>query len=386
MNTERTIIKGGRLVDPYQGIDETMDIAVEGGTIADCEANLQYSGKDKVVDATGMMVLPGLIDMHTHLAEHLTPGLGINADKFCLCKGTTTAVDAGSTGDLTFVAFRKFVMKRSETNIFAFLNAESLGMIEFPQRETHQKWPDLITERDEMFHEYFVNEGQTVRTIKENRDVIAGVKWAHHGQEVLKKAVRIARKADTRLMVENHFMPDTLRLLSSGDIVTHIFHADFNKVSGRIDGIRDDRGAIHEEILSAQSHGVLLDLGHGGASFSWDVAEQAARQSLFPDIISTDLWKSNVNGPVFDLPTTMTKMLSLGMQFTDVLKAVTATPAMAIGREGIFGTLKTGVSADIVLMRNIDSEKILLDSSGTKRKVDSYLSTSSVFRKGKLVA
>lgn len=374
----RVLVKNGHVVDPSQGLDEVMDIGLSNGNVVDSEVSLSSSDYDKTIDASNKLVLPGLIDLHTHLAEHITPNLGINADRYCLPQGTTTAVDAGSTGELTFDAFKKFIIDSTETRIYAFINAESLGMIEFPQAKSGEKWPDLITQNDEEYYDYFTNNERTLRAIKQNPDFVVGIKWAHHGPKSIKKAVDLARKANTTIMVENHHMPESLSLLRKGDVVTHIYHKYYNKLAGRIDGMTDENGSIHDEYYKAYKNGILFDLGHGGGSFSWEVAELAIRESLFPNVISTDLWKSNVDGPVFDLPTTMSKLMHLGMKLEDIVKAVTYTPATLLKRENEIGTLRPGSKGGLVIMDKMNCKVELVDSYGNGKKVESILVPNTI--------
>ncbi len=380
----RTLLKGGRLIDPTDGIDDFIDLSVSGQIVEARETRLPDIGYDKVIDCTGRIIVPGLIDLHTHVAEHITPYLSISADRHCLPEGTTTSVDAGSTGALTFEAFNNFVIGPSRTRILAFLNAESLGMIEFPPRHSRESWPELLTAEDESFMQNFVNREKSLELARKHQDLIVGIKWAHHGMRMLEYAVKLAREASLPIMAENHFMPYPLSLLMKGDIVTHIFHSDFNSVSGRIDGILDEDGSIHGEVFEARKKGILLDLGHGGASFSWEVAEKAAREGLYPDIVSTDLWQNNLNGPVYSLPLTMSKILLLGMDLNDVVRAATTTPASVISRSSDLGGLAPGSAADVTVLQEKGYPTVLVDSSGAGRKSNTILSATAVLRAGEL--
>lgn len=381
----RILIKNGYVIDPSQNINEKMDIGLADDIIEDCEQHLSSSDYDKVIDATDKLVIPGLIDIHTHVAPHITPALGVNADQYCLPFGTTTAVDAGSIGELTIKSFKEFIVNTSLTTIYSFINAESLGMIEFPQEETEEKWPNLITQAGERYYNFFTNDKKTIKAIKENPDLVVGIKWAHHGRKSLKWSVDLARKAGVIIMLENHHMPESLNLLQNGDIITHIYHKFYNKLAGKIDGLTDEDGRIHNEFFKAYKNGVIFDLGHGSGSFSWEVAKTATSEGLFPHVISTDLWRSNINGPVFNLPLTMSKLLYLGMPLEDIIRAVTHTPAKILKKEKEIGTLRPGAKGGVVIMDNIKGSAVLVDSYGDRKKVENFLFPNTTIYRGKII-
>lgn len=379
------LIKGGNLVDPFLGIDEQYDVGIRNGVVQDVEKHLSRTGYDRVLDASGKLVLPGLIDLHTHVAEHITPSLGISADKYCLTNGVTTSVDAGSTGELTFPSFRNFIIERSTSNILALLNIESLGMLEYPPERTFEEWATLPYIKDEEYSSYFINEPRTVETVGGNRDRIVGIKWAHRGPRSLRVAADISHRLKLPFMVENHHMPESVQYLKKGDVVTHIYHNYYNERAGRIDGILNSAENIHDEFHKAKKDGILFDVGHGNGSFSWDVASKALSAGLFPDIISTDLWMSNFNGPVFDLPTTMAKMKLLGMQTFDIFRAVTENPARVLGRLGSIGTLKPEATGDVVIMSTTGESRVLKDSYGKEMKSRWSLLVESVIKSGSVI-
>jgi len=167
-----------------------------------------------------------------------------------------------------------------------------------------------------------------------------------------------------------------------GDIATHIFHYAVHRITKRHDGITEDCKTIHPEVFSAAKRGVVLDVGHGKGSFSWDVARLALKEGLEPDTISTDLWVGNVDGPVYDLPTTMSKFLHLGMSLEKVVEAVTSTPASVLGKIGEFGTLKPGARADIVAFKLQRRSKLLEDCYGKREKVAEMIVPVHVIKDG----
>ncbi len=201
----------------------------------------------------------------------------------------------------------------------------------------------------------------------------------------LRKALDIARKANCIAMIENHYMPEPLKLLKKGDIITHIFHNYYNPLAKRIDGLIDENGTIHEEFFKARNEGVYLDVGHGSSSFSWDVAGKAIENGLYPDIIGTDLWKSNINGPVYNLTTTMEKFLLVGMSLFDVIKAVTYTPATAIKKISGFGNLSCNSLADVVIFKVAERKKSLTDSQGKSKIGNKVISIRNVILNGELL-
>lgn len=174
-------------------------------------------------------------------------------------------------------------------------------------------------------------------------------------------------------MAESRLMPDSLKFLKSGDVATHIFHFATHRIAKRHDGITEDGKNIRPEVFEAKRRGVIFDIGHGQGSFSWDVARLALKEGLAPDTISTDLWSGNVNGPVFDLPTTMAKFLHLGMSLDKIVEAATSKPAKVLGRIGEFGTLNVGNSADVVAFQIRNEKTALTDSYGKSEVADQVI-------------
>lgn len=375
------IIKNGLLIDPFQEIHEKKDIAILNGKVVEVESNIPSSSTKKVIDATNMIVTPGLIDLHTHVAYNVIK-LSVDPESSCLIKGSTTVVDAGSTGYLNFVPFKKYVIEKSRTRIFTMLNIESLGMIEFMDRST-EKWPELLTCLDGIFTSLFVNIENTVKTIEENRDTILGIKWAHHHITGLELARKAADKAKCLIMSENHYICDTLKYLKKGDILTHLYRPSRLEIKDY--GLLDSEMKISPEFFEAIKKGIILDVGHGKGSFSWYVAEKAIAEGIKPDTISTDLWVDNVNGPVYDMLTTMSKFLLLGMSIDEVIKASTTKPAQVLGKLGEIGTLKPGACADITIFKLVKGKFIFEDTLGEKRIGNQKLELIHVIREGNLI-
>jgi len=378
------VIRDGTLIDPLQGIYEKKDIAISNGKIEEIENGISTGNALKVIDASGLIVTPGFVDIHAHVARDVVR-LSIDPEENCLIQGTTSVVDAGSSGELNFIPFRDFVIKKSNIRILAFLNIESLGMIEFidsSSGNTDQEWAELLNSPKALM---FVNLENTKKTIRKNRQTILGIKWAHHGLDLLKLARKSADELGCLVMAESRYVPTSLRYLKTGDVATHIFHYAFHRITKRHDGITQDCKTIHPEVFSAAKRGVVLDVGHGKGSFSWDVARLALKEGLEPDTISTDLWVGNVNGPVYDLPTTMAKFLHLGMSLEKVVETVTSKPASVLGRIEEFGTLKPGAQADIVAFRRQRKTKVLTDCYGKSEKAGEIIVPVHVVKGGSIV-
>src|SRR6266508_3243422 len=331
---------GGTLVDPAQSYHDIADVAFAGGCVAAIGRGLPREAADAVVDCAGRIVAPGLIDLHVHVFWGVSY-LGIAADPHCIARGVTTAVDAGSAGADTFAGFRKYVIEASDTRLFAQLNIAAQGM--------------LSAEIGELDDLRYANVPRALATIEQNRDVILGIK------------VRLTRDS----------IDDIVALLRANDILTHCFH-------GSSHGILDERGRVRDSVRAAIERGVVFDVGHGAGSFSWAVAEQALAQDIQPQTISSDLHVYNVNGPVYDLATTASKFLQLGLRLDQVIAKVTAAPAQAIGMADHIGTLAVGALGDAVVFRLDEGHFSLIDSHGQERVGQQRLVPALVVRAGKV--
>ncbi|MBS7614843.1 amidohydrolase/deacetylase family metallohydrolase [Candidatus Bathyarchaeota archaeon] len=369
------IVKNGVVVDPSQGIHEQKDIAMAHGRIVELRRCINASAARHVLNASGMVVTPGLIDLHVHCNANLMH-LAIDPETACLLKGSTTVLDAGSTGELNFMGFRKYVIEKSKTGIFALLNIESLGMVEFAR--ANQKWPELITGQDELF----IDVEGTCEVIHQNRDIILGIKWAHHSLKGLALARRAADSSNCIVMAENHHQPICLKYLKNGDIITHLYHGLRMEQN---DGLLTVDGKVQPEFYEALKRGVMLDLGHGAGSFDWKVAESGLSQGIKPDTISTDLHIGSINGPVYDMPTTMSKLMLLGMTLEEVIEASTFKPAKILGKQDHLGTLKEGAFADITILKDMKGKFPFFDTKGEGRIGKQKLETVGVIKRGKIV-
>ena len=353
------LIRGGEVLDPARAFRGRADVAVREGRIAAVAPELPAEGAGCVLDATGRLVTPGLVDLHTHLGFELHTEV-VDANAVCPAAGVTAAVDMGSTGAFTFSWYRERVLSCVVPRLYAFINIASLGTIAIHRPYYVERYGQYIDEAD------------TIRTIAENRPAIKGIKVfatsAMTGEwplEALRAARRVADATGVPIAVHVSVAPpslaEVLDLLGPGDIVTHCFNPHSQ-------GILGADGCVLQEVRDARERGVLFDVGHGAGSFTFDVARRALDDGFLPDTISTDLYYANINGPVWDLPTTMMKFLALGVPLEEVLRRVTCNPARALGEPEI-GSLAEGAPADIAVLSLdegayplIDSRKVTLES------------------------
>lgn len=369
------ILKGGTLVDPAQAIHSAADVAFAGGKVAAIGADLPKSEAKEVVSCTGRIVAPGMIDLHVHVFWGVSH-YGIEADPHCVAKGVTTAVDAGSAGADTFPGFRRYVIDVTETRLFAHLNISSQGM--------------LTQEIGELHDIKYASVPKAIATIEQHRDVILGVKVRLTRHTIASEAsgirpLHLAREAADAVGLPIMVHPqeawcdsldDILAVMRERDILTHCFH-------GMTHGILDSGGKVRRSVREAIERGVIFDVGHGAGSFSWEIAERTLRQGVQPQTISSDLHVYNVNGPVYDLATTVSKFLHLGFSLDDALRKVTATPASVIHMSDQIGTLRVGAWGDAVVFELQEGRFDLRDSHGQSRVGRQRLVPKTVVRAGK---
>ena len=339
------LIKGGQVIDPgwppYQTL-QPADVAIRNGKIAAVAADIPATQAARVRDVSGGIVCPGLIDIHAHTFVN-AHDMGTETDRRCAASGVTTLIDAGSAGSATFPGLRQYVANRSEVRLRCFIHLSALGLI-------HLRVGEL------MHLDYADPEG-CARTITDNRDLAIGVKLRFSnkvvpdaaGTEPLRLARQAADMAAVPLMV--HItdallpVPQILEFLKPGDVVTHCFHGFAYGIMG------PEKKAILKEVWAAQQEGIIFDCAHGRMHFPFPFVRQALDAGFLPDTIATDLTlPSATKGPVFDLPTTMSKLLNLGMGLEDVIRCVTTNPARVIGEAEQLGTLRPGAIADVAVL------------------------------------
>ena len=369
------VIHGGTLIDPASGIHETRDVAIRHGRVAEVGADIDRSGALDGFDATGLIVVPGLVDLHVHVYWG-GADLSVEPGPHDLARGVTTMVDAGSSGANNFPAFRRYLMEPFPGTILAFLNIAVMGQAD----------PDL----GELHDIRYAKVDRAIEVARANPDRIVGLKVRVSEQLAGRngvEAVRLAREAGTAIgrPVMVHIggssapIEDILELLGPGDIVTHSY-------TGWEPGIVDTTRRIIPAAREARARGVLFDVGHGRGSFAFGRAEDALADGFRPDTISTDLHRFNVPTPVVDLTTTMTKFLYLGLSLADVVAMTTVAPAAAIGYAGARGTLGVGAPVDVTVLRQEEGSFLLEDSYGATVTARQRLVSAATFVAGRRVA
>jgi dihydroorotase len=354
------LIKGGKVVDPSQNLSGERDVAIAGTKIVRVAQNIPESEGRQILNARGKIVTPGLIDIHVHVYDGIAP-LGIPADPNCIAKGVTTVVDAGSAGAHTFPGFRKNVISVVDTRVYALLNISVIGQSTWSSDNPYGELLDLR----------YVNPKLAIRTIEKNRDVILGVKVrlsrplaGEHDVEALRLAKEAAQAVQLPLMVHigDTFSPlkDILAMLSKGDVITHSFR-------GGEGGILDGNGRVLPAVRTAMNRGVHLDIGHGAGSFSFDTAEKALKQDVLPGTISSDVHHFNVHGPVFDLATTLSKFLHLGLTLEQVIERSATNPANTFGFPKGLGSLRENAEADVAVFFLAEGDFEFVDALRQKR-------------------
>lgn len=363
------LLAGGRIIDPANGRDEVADIAFKDGKVAEIGRDLSRAGA-ATVDVAGKIVAPGLVDLHTHVYWGGT-SLGVDAAAVAKKSGTTTFVDAGSSGPGNFHGFRRHVIEPSPVRIVPILNVSHAGIFAFSTTVMVGECADLrlLDPRD------------CVRVVNANRDLIVGIKvrvgrtaGGNSGIAPLDMALEVAEEVGLPVMAHlDHPPPSRLEVVSRlrrGDILTHCFRPFPNAP------VAPD-GGVREEIAAARERGVVFDIGHGGGSFGFRTAEGMLAAGFLPDVISSDVHALSINGPAFDQITTMSKLLSLGMTLNDVIRAGTIAAAKAVGREDI-GHLSPGAAGDATVIDLAEGAFDYRDVLGETRKGRQRLSASGL--------
>jgi dihydroorotase len=346
------LIKGGTVIDPGQYLHAPLDVAVKGGKILEVSRDIPESRALVVYSAKDKIVTPGFIDLHVHCFDGV--GSGMNADHYCLSRGVTTVVDAGSTGFIMVGAFIKHIVKTSTTRIYPLVDIGALGTM------TIHECPNYY--RD-MYIPDFVLPQSVAKAAKDNRPDVVGIK-IHLDREVsshpldfepelMKKAVEAAEAAGLPLMVHAmnpaNLSPDLMKLMRKGDVFTHCFN-------GFPNGILDARGKILPGVREARERGILFDVGADRNAISFDVAEQALQQDFLPDTISSDLTVAAATHSTGDLPNVVSKMMALGMNLDQAIERVTFMPAQVFDFGVQLGTLRPGAEADIGIFEMRDEK------------------------------
>ena len=366
------VIKNGTVIDPSQETCEKKDIAVAGGKIAAVENYISDGNSHDVIEAEGLLVTPGLVDLHVHVWWGVAH-LAIEADPACVYRGVTTAIDAGSSGSNTISGFHRYVIDQADTRVLAFLHISGMGQLDNDIGELE----DIRWARVE----------QAVEAAKLHSDVIVGIKVRLTDNIVgsndliaLERALEAGQELSKPVMIHIggsvNQVEEFLEQLRPGDIVTHSF-------TGRPHGILDNNNKVIDAAWDAMNRGVIFDVGHGAGSFSFPVAEACLEQGLGPGTVSSDVHRYNIRGPVFDLMTTLSKYIHLGYSIGDAIALGSSIPSAAVGLPDNIGTLKIGADADIAIIEHRKGPITFSDADGNERNGNQLLLPVETLRKGK---
>ena len=364
------LIKNGEVRDPSRDLKARADVAIRDGKIAEVASDIPAERGRDVVDAKGLYVTPGLVDLHTHIVYGVRSG--IEADPIAARSGTSTWIDAGTFAYNQIDGFRRFIVERNKCRVFGFVYL-------YPTSRN----PDI----DPVKYVSGMMD-RTGRAASANRDIVLGVKFqvgsnmnGRYSLEFLKIARRLCDEYDLRLLSHISMAPpeteEVMELMKPGDVVTHCFNEHTLGIVDR------GTGKLKPSVKEARLRGVLFDVGHGSGSFNFKSARHALDQGFLPDSISSDIYSANVNGPVFDLPTTMSKLLYLGMSFDEVLKCSTVNPARVVTPLPKLGTLQVGAPGDVALLSVDDGEFELIDAQRNKVTAKQRIVSHLTICKGK---
>jgi dihydroorotase len=366
------VIKGGDVLDPSQSLRGKRDIGIRWGAIEAIETEIPAAKASKTIDATGKLVTPGLIDLHSHVYPYGS-AIGIPADELAQFQCTTTMVSAGDAGVNNLAALRRYIVAQSRTRIYAFVHIANNGLSAFPVAEL-----------------YNIDNAQVeacAMALAENQDFLLGVKVRmsenviyKHGLEPLKRGIQACEMCGwpARMMVHiggvetGQLMSDILNLLRPGDVLTHAYSGAPNNAGAFTNIVQD--GKLLPAALAAKQRGVIFDVGHGGGSFDFTVAEVAIPGGCTPDTISSDIHVFSGNSPGMPyLPNVMSKFMLLGYTLEQVVAMVTTAPAKIINKAPKIGTLQIGAPGDVAIMEYVEQQVTFVDTRNNKRDGLVYL-------------
>src|SRR2546423_1184484 len=360
------VIKGGDVLDPSQSLRGKRDIGIRWGVIEAIEPEIAAARALKTIDATGKLVTPGLVDLHCHVYPYGS-AIGIPADVLVQFQGTTTVISAGDAGVNNLAALRRYIVAQSRARIYAFVHIANNGLSAFPVAEL-----------------YNIDNAQVeacAMALAENQDFLIGVKVRmsenvifKHGLEPLKRGIQACQMCGwpARMMVHiggvetGELMSQILDLMRPGDVLTHAYSGAPN-LAGAFTNIVQD-GKLLPAALAAKQRGVLFDVGHGGGSFDFTIAEVAIPGGCTADTISSDIHVFSGNSPGMPyLPNVMSKFMAMGSSLEQVVAAATSTPAKIINRALKIGTLQLGAPADVAIMELVEGPTTFVDTRNNKR-------------------
>lgn len=360
------LVRNANVLDPSQKLSGKRDIGIRYGVIESMEASIAPERASRVMDAAGKLVTPGLIDLHAHTYPYGS-AIGIPADELVAHQCTTTVVSAGDAGANNIAAFRRFIVPGTRTRQYAFVHIAVGGLVGFPVPE--------------LFNIDYAQPAMAARAVAENADLVLGVKVrmsenviARHGIEPLKRAIAACEQSGVPAKVMCHIggvatrdlMSQILDTLRAGDILTHCFSGALNDANQGTNIVQD--GKLLPAALAAKQRGVMFDIGHGGGSFDFTVAEAAIAQGCPPDTISSDIHVFSGNTPGMPyLPWVMSKFIGLGFTLEQVVSMATSAPARVIGRVPKLGTLQVGAPADLSILEIVDGAVSFVDTRNNSR-------------------
>jgi dihydroorotase len=367
------LLRGGTVLDPASGRHGRFDVGIRDGRIAAIEPQLSPDGADRVVYARGRYVTPGLIDFHVHSYWGVNE-FGLDVDPLCQESGVTTAVDAGSAGPANFVGYERFVAAGAGTRLLGFVALARYG---------------ILASTAELSDLRFADPDGAARTVQEHPERAVGIKLrldrsmvGDNGREALRLAILAGEASGTPVMVHIGYtglsieeIADTLR---PGDVITHCF-------TPLAPSIVDEQGRVRPAVRAAQERGVILDVGHAGRHFPFEIARACIAQGLPPQIISTDIHGKMRPEAMLDLPTALSKLLAVGMSLEQVIAACTINPARAIGWDDRIGRLEVGGVADIAVLELVDGPTTLRDCVGGELTAPRWLRACQTIRAGQVV-
>jgi len=360
------VIKGAEVLDPSQKLRGRRDIGIRHGIVEAVEADIAADRALRVLDASGKLVTPGLIDLHAHVFPYGS-AIGIPADELVPHQATSTVVSAGDAGANNIAVFRRHIVAQTRTRMYAFVHIANMGLAGFPVPE--------------LFNIGYADAAVAAKAVAENADMVLGIKVRmsenvidKHGLEPLKRAVQACEMSGTRAKVMCHIggvqsrelMSQILDTLRPGDILTHSYSGAPNNAGQATNIVQD--GKLLPSALAAKKRGVIFDVGHGGGSFDYTMAEPAIAQGAPPDTISSDIHVFSGNTPGMPFLTwVMSKFLNLGFTLEQVIAMATVNPARVIGRMPKLGTLQLGAPGDVSILEVVEGPVRFVDTRKNER-------------------
>ena len=366
------VIKGGDVLDPSQKLRGRRDIGIRYGIVESVEADIPADRALRVLNASGKLVTPGLIDLHAHVYPYGS-AIGIPADELAQFQATTTLVSAGDAGANNLPAFRRHIVAQTRSRLYAFVHIANIGLAGFPVPE--------------LFNVNYAQTDAAAKAVGENGDIVLGIKVRmsenvidKHGLEPLNRSIRACEASGTNGKVMCHIggvqsvelMSQILDRLRPGDILTHAYSGAPNNAGAGTNIVQ--AGKLLPAALEAKRRGVVFDVGHGGGSFDYTMAEPAIQQGAPPDTISSDIHVFSGNTPGMPYLTwVMSKFLNMGFTLEQVVAMATVNPARSINRLPKLGTLEIGAPGDVSILEIVEGPVRFVDTRKNERDGKVYL-------------